>query len=140
RLQWKTAVAMGAVLIATGWAGSAHAQALDCADLATEDFGIAGLVITSASAEPVGENSPVPHCLVAGHIADRIGADGNSYAVNFELRLPDDWNGRFVHQFNGGNDGSVVPAMGNLLNANPADTALSRNYAVVSSNAGHDGS
>lgn len=54
------------------------------------------------------------------------------------MRLPDDWNGRFVHQFNGGNDGKVLAATGPLLGGNKADNALSRGYAVVSSDAGHD--
>ncbi len=29
------------------------------------------------------------------------------------MRLPLDWNGRFLHQGNGGIDGSVVTALGN---------------------------
>ncbi|QYO75845.1 tannase/feruloyl esterase family alpha/beta hydrolase [Devosia salina] len=127
-------------MTAASWAGLAQAAAFDCADVATHDFGVDDLVITEALAEAVGENAPVAHCLVRGHIAERTGLDGNTYRISFELRLPDDWNGRFVHQFNGGNDGAVVPAMGNLLNADPSDTALARGYAVVSSDAGHDGS
>ncbi len=136
---WRNSVALATLLTALGMAGAAQAEALDCADVATHDFGIEGLVVSSATAEPVGENAPVAHCLVRGHVAERTGIDGNTYRISFELRLPDDWNGRFVHQFNGGNDGAVVPAMGDLLNANPADSALARNYAVVSSDAGHNG-
>lgn len=137
---WRNTVALGALITAASWAGLAQAAAFDCADVATHDFGVDDLVITEARAEAVGENAPVAHCLVRGHIAERTGMDGNTYRISFELRLPDDWNGRFVHQFNGGNDGAVVPAMGNLLNADPSDTALARGYAVVSSDAGHDGS
>ena len=133
---WRNTVALGALMTAASWAGLAQAAAFDCADVATHDFGVEDLVITEALAEAVGENAPVAHCLVRGHIAERTGMDGNTYRISFELRLPDDWNGRFVHQFNGGNDGAVVPAMGNLLNADPSDTALARGYAVVSSDAG----
>lgn len=136
---WRNSVALGAMLAAASWAGTAQAQVLDCADLTTHDFGVEDLVVTESLAEAVGENAPVAHCLVRGHVGERTGIDGNTYRVSFELRLPDDWNGRFVHQFNGGNDGAVVPAMGNLLNADPADSALARGYAVVSSDAGHDG-
>lgn len=138
--QWQSSVALGAMLLAATWAGSAQAQMLDCADVVAHDFGSDDLVIAEATATPVGENAPAAHCLVRGHVGERTGADGNIYRVSFELRLPDDWNGRFVHQFNGGNDGSVVPAMGNLLNADPTESALARGYAVVSSDAGHDGS
>ena len=111
RLQWKNAVALSAVMIATGWAGSASAGQLDCAELTTHEFGIDGLVIGSASAEPEGEGSPVPHCLVQGHIGERTGADGNTYRISFELRLPDEWNERFVHQFNGGNGFTAIVAV-----------------------------
>lgn len=134
---WKGSLALGVLFAAMSSAASA--QALDCADIASHDFGIADLVIASAQPEATGDNSPVPHCLVSGHIAERTGSDGNTYRIRFELRLPDEWNGRFIHQFNGGNDGAVVPATGNLLNGDPADTGLARNYAVVSSDAGHDG-
>ena len=99
RLNWKYAAASAAMLAAAGWSGTAQAAALDCTGLATHDFGIDGLVIASAAAEPMGENSPVNHCLVRGHVGERTGIDGNTYKVSFELRLPDDWNGRFVHQF-----------------------------------------
>ncbi|WP_425098946.1 tannase/feruloyl esterase family alpha/beta hydrolase [Tropicibacter sp. S64] len=109
------------------------------ADCTQEAFAIDGVSITGAEALPAGDDSPLPHCRVTGRINERTGADGRAYALDFELRLPDEWNGRFVHQLNGGNDGEVKPAVGPLLGGNKADTALSRGYAVVSSNAGHDG-
>ncbi|WP_196257977.1 tannase/feruloyl esterase family alpha/beta hydrolase [Pelagibacterium limicola] len=140
RLQVRSAVALCALLSAGIAAAPAHAQELECTDITAHDFGIADLVVTEAQAMPAGEDSPLDHCLVRGHVAERTGIDGNRYAVSFELRLPDDWNGRFVHQFNGGNDGAVVPALGGLMTGDPSDTALSRGYAVVSSDAGHDGS
>lgn len=98
-----------------------------------------GMTITDAVATPATEQVPVVHCIVHGRIAVRTGADGNPYAVSFELRLPDDWSGRFVHQFNGGNDGAVVPALGRLGVLSGNDSALARGAAVVSSDAGHDG-
>mgnify|MGYP006185296685 CR=1 FL=1 len=38
--------------------------------------------------------------------------DGATYAIGFEMRLPKGWNGRFLHQGNGGIDGVVQPAVG----------------------------
>ena len=137
---WRSSAALGTLMVACAWAGTAHAEALDCSAVTGHDFGVEDLVIAEATPTPVGEESPTAHCLVRGHVGERTGIDGNTYKVSFELRLPDDWNGRFVHQFNGGNDGAVVPAMGNLLNGDPSDSALARGYAVVSSDAGHDGS
>ena len=43
------------------------------------------------------------------------------------------------HQVNGGIDGVVQPAIGRLLGGAPRDSALNRGYAVISSDAGHDG-
>ena len=100
----------------------------------------AGITITQAQSASASDDIPVNHCIVQGQIQQRTGEDGNSYAISFELRLPDDWSGRFLHQFNGGNDGTVVPALGRLGVFAENDSALARGFAVVSSDAGHDGS
>lgn len=132
-------VSAGAALIAMLASGVAQADPLDCNTLDANALGVAEVTIASSEAVPAGGDAPVGHCLIRGSTQQRTGLDGSSYAIDFELRLPSDWNGRFVHQFNGGNDGAVVPAFGPLLSGNQGDTALSRNYAVVSSNAGHAG-
>lgn len=98
-----------------------------------------GVRITSASYAPKGEDSPLDHCIVQGSMSERTGTDGKDYAIRFELRLPDDWDGALVHQFNGGNDGEVKPALGAITGLAPGDGALARGMAVVSSDAGHDG-
>ena len=51
-------------------------------------------------------------------------------------RLPTDWNGRFFYQANGGIDGSVRPAYGNIFGGG---SALEMGFAVISSDAGHTG-
>jgi hypothetical protein len=99
-----------------------------------------GMRIIEAIATPASDEVPVDHCIVRGKTHERTGSDGHAYAVSFELRLPDDWSGRFMHQFNGGNDGAVVPALGRLSTMPAGDSALARGFAVVSSDAGHDGS
>src|SRR5690606_8868906 len=121
RLTFRSAVALGTLLSTGIFTTSTQAQTLECSGLTGHDFGIADLVVASSEPTPAGEQSPLDHCLGRGHAAERTGIDGNTYAVTFELRLPDDWNGRFIHQFNGGNDGAVVPAMGNLMTGDPAD-------------------
>jgi hypothetical protein len=63
--------------------------------------------------------------------------DGLSYGVGFELRLPLEWNGRFLFQGGGGMNGSLSPALGNVSGA---PSALQRGFAVVSSDGGHRGS
>ncbi len=107
----------------------------------------AGTVLTRAEPVAAGTvtvgNSPVAvpaHCLVQGRLNERTSpVDGQRYAIGFELRLPDAWNGRFLHQVNGGLDGAVVPAMGTIGGGAPTHTALQQGFAVVSSDAGHSG-
>lgn len=76
------------------------------------------------------------HCLVQGRIGDRVGIDGERYAVRYDVRLPADWNGRFLFQGGGGNDGVLRQAVGTLP-GDAADNALSRGYAVAATDAGH---
>lgn len=120
-------------------AGGAMAQPMSCEGLTAETLGLTGVTIAEAVAVPAGEESPAAQCRVRGSMDQRTGTDGTAYALSFELALPDDWNGGFVHQFNGGNDGTVVPATGRLSAGTGETPPLARGYAVVSSDAGHDG-
>jgi feruloyl esterase len=95
------------------------------------------------SAVRVAEGPIVPnghavgaHCLVKGQMRPRKGSDGQDYAIGFEMRLPQAWNGRFYYQANGGIDGVVQPALG-ALGGGPVTGALAQGFAVVSSDAGH---
>jgi pimeloyl-ACP methyl ester carboxylesterase len=78
------------------------------------------------------------HCVVRGAIAPRTGVDGKHYETRFELRLPTAWSGRFFYQGGGGNDGSVRPALGQNTGSF-SENALARGFAVVSTDAGHQG-
>ncbi|WP_138467838.1 tannase/feruloyl esterase family alpha/beta hydrolase [Poseidonocella sp. HB161398] len=114
-------------------------EAMDCSGLTAEALGLTGATVTAAEAIAPGEESPVAICRIRGRMAERTGIDGHGYALGFELSLPADWNGGYVHQFNGGNDGEVKPATGALKSGSGAESPLARGYAVVSSDAGHDG-
>lgn len=130
---------MAAAILLPWLAPSAAQAALACADLAKDGNHPSTVTLTEAVDTPASDEVPVAHCLVRGQTTERQGMDGKAYAIRFELRLPNAWNERFVHQFNGGNDGAVVPALGILLGGRKSETALGRGYAVVSSDAGHDG-
>lgn len=87
----------------------------------------------------VGGN-PVPaHCQVTGRMYSRTGSDGQTYAIGFEARLPQAWNGRFFYQANGGLDGSVNTADGAGTGGGPLTNPLLQGFAVISSDAGHSG-
>ncbi|HTV78611.1 MAG TPA: DUF6351 family protein [Steroidobacteraceae bacterium] len=77
------------------------------------------------------------HCHVEGIIGAHTGPDGKSYGIRFAVAMPPHWNGRLVYQGGGGLNGSVQPPIGATA-AGDTD-ALSRGFAVVSSDSGHEG-
>ena len=77
------------------------------------------------------------HCEVAGSIAKRTGIDGYPYEIKFRLRMPADWNGRFFMEGGGGTNGSLSAATGSLGGGQTA-TALSRKFATIATDGGHD--
>jgi pimeloyl-ACP methyl ester carboxylesterase len=66
--------------------------------------------------------------------------DGQTYAIGFEMRMPKDWNGRFLYQANGGTDGAVGQASGAISGGGVLQNALQLGFAVISSDAGHNSS
>ena len=118
----------------------AAAPSQECAGITQESLGLSNVQITSAELV-TNDEKYADYCLLQGKVNERTGIDGHTYAIGFEMRLPQEWNGRFLFQTNGGSDGAVVPAEGNpnQLNAAGGNTALSRGFAVLSTNAGHDG-
>jgi feruloyl esterase len=95
-------------------------------------------VATLTAAYDAGSAAQPAHCVVRGSAAPRTGVDGKAYETRFELRLPTDWSGRFLYQGGGGNDGLVAPAVGRNTGSFP-DTGLQRGFAVVTTDAGHQG-
>jgi Tannase and feruloyl esterase len=132
-------------------AATPAALQINCADVAAK-FSYAALRITAsnpitagavavsgASNAPKTDYEAPAHCLVKGLMHERVGVDGKNYAISFEMRLPNAWNGRFYHQVNGGLDGVVQVALG-ALGGGPLTGALHQGFAVISSDAGHNGS
>ena len=114
---------------------------LQCASLI--GFTYPNTVITGASVVPAGALSnggrPVgEHCLVTGRMNARVSpVDGRNYAIGFEMRLPTAWSGRYLYQANGGIDGAVATALGATRGG---ESGLQMGMAVISSDAGHNGS
>jgi hypothetical protein len=138
--------------------GAAHAKDHEsatpdnCAALAQAKMPDSSTVITFVAlrgATPAEERAPgdprpfppaaamPPHCELIGKMQERSGANGQTYAIKFHLRLPTDWNGRFVFQGGGGSNGVLGDATGGL-SSQPGVTALGKGYAVISSDSGHD--
>ena len=121
------------------------ALAGSCATLAAK-LAFANTTFSSVQDVPAGTltvaGKPVAeHCLVQGQMNQRVSAvDGKTYAIGFEMRLPIAWNGRFFYQANGGLDGNVVTATGEIGGGGPLNDALNMGFAVISSDAGHSSS
>ncbi len=95
--------------------------------------------IAGDTVRPPGQTSGpmlIEHCRLSGKMGERMGVDGKPYHIGFEMRLPTKWNGRLLYQGGGGNDGVVRPAIG--PQAAPG-YALNRGFAVVTTDAGHQG-
>ena len=87
-------------------------------------------------APPITQSFP-PHCHIEGVLDQRTGHDNKPYAISFAINLPDDWNGRFLFQGGGGLNGILNPPLGT---AAAGDTpALTRGFAVASTDSGHKG-
>ena len=106
-----------------------------CTALGAEKIAALAAITTTYDA---GSAAQPAHCIVHGSAAPRTGADGKAYETRFELRLPTTWSGRFLYQGGGGNDGVVAPAVGRNTGSFP-DTGLQRGFAVVTTDAGHQG-
>ncbi|MBN3856328.1 tannase/feruloyl esterase family alpha/beta hydrolase [Paraburkholderia sp. Ac-20340] len=120
-------------------------QAAACTQLATLALGDGK--VTSAKWVTGASNAPA-YCLVEGVLEPRTGvpapvnksggaATNAQYGMHFQLRLPLKWTGRFFYQGGGGSDGIVLPAIGVIPSWRDGPSALSRGFAVVSSDAGH---
>lgn len=107
---------------------------LNAAGLADAD----GLRIVSSASRAATDAAPM-HCEVEGILRERVGQHGQKYAVRFRLRLPSDWNGRFLFQGGGGTNGFVHDAFGAMRPGEKGQpTALQRGFAVVATDTGHD--
>ncbi|MCW3837649.1 tannase/feruloyl esterase family alpha/beta hydrolase [Sphingomonas canadensis] len=105
--------------------------------------------ITAAEYRPAGPMAAPPgppgfamppvdlpdHCEIGGTINPRTGIDGQSYAITFRLRLPENWNGRFLMEGGGGTNGIVGEAIGRM--AGGPVPALAQGYAVLAQDSGH---
>jgi hypothetical protein len=111
-----------------------------CANLATlpaSGFPVPNTVITEARDFPAGTFAGIPEfCFVAGFVNLHISpVDQCLYTDFFEVAMPVDWNGRFMFQGGGGQEG-IVPAPFGFTNANP-NFGLINGYAVATQNGGH---
>ncbi len=109
---------------------------------------LSGVEITKAEPIAAGAMVPVPyagtigplpaHCRVDGVIHRRKGVDGQEFGIEFALALPlpAAWNGDFMMQGGGGSNGVVGYPLGSSFSGDKP--ALSRGFAVASTDTGHE--
>jgi hypothetical protein len=138
------AVAISVVACGSGSGGLAGVPAAPaaqrCAQLAQLD--LAGLAAASAKSrdafpanaqiksavlQPATDALPA-HCQIDARINSRTGVDGQPYAINFRLRLPEAWNKRFFMSGGGGTNGTLIDPV----------AQLKLGYATIGTDSGHD--
>ena len=113
-----------------------------CEELAARLAGLPNTVIAASTTVAAGTlavaGQPIAeHCRITGKMHERVSpVDGKTYSIQFEMRLPKNWNGRFFHQGNGGIDGAVVTA-NTSFGGGALTSTLLQGFAVLSSDAGH---
>ncbi|MBS1872907.1 MAG: tannase/feruloyl esterase family alpha/beta hydrolase [Acidobacteria bacterium] len=115
-------------------------RAESCA--AMKRFSAPGLAleITKTEWKAAVDSGPIrlpAHCRVDGILDRRTGVAGKPYGIQFAVALPDEWNGSFLMQGGGGLNGTVSPPVGPV--AAGGRPALSRGFAVASTDTGHQG-
>jgi feruloyl esterase len=75
-------------------------------------------------------------CRLDATLDRRTGAEGKPYGIGFAIALPAEWNGRLFFQGGGGLNGTVAAPLGRT---SAGDPALSRGFAVVTTDTGHQG-
>ena len=142
------AVILGVGLTTTGRAADEPIQLAPTACVSLKDFSIPasaiGLPTSGAvvqSAEPVAANAEKnvngEFCKVTGVIKN---ATASTAVFEFEVNLPNTWNGRALQFGGGGYDGSLVTGLTVYSNQPPnAETPLKQGYVTLGSNGGHKG-
>jgi hypothetical protein len=136
------------VLVACSIATQAQSQSLNrCAAL--QSATLTGVEITQSEPIPAGKTippaytgasavGPLPaHCRVDGMINRRKGSDGEEFGIGFSIALPEPsaWNGDLMMQGGGGGNGVVAYPVGASFTGDKP--ALSRGFAVASTDSGH---
>lgn len=125
---WPLAVGCGMAL------GAPAAQAATaCSVGGIEDLGVDGVTIVSAATVPASGTTPA-YCDVVGQLNTR-GGGAPPGSAGFELRFPDNWNGKFLFFGVGGLAGSTYAG----ISVNPVDRqgALAQGYATAITDTGH---
>lgn len=124
-------------LLCTSLQAAPQDAAARCTNLAAQAPAWSEKTVRLEESRLVAATAQLPaHCEVIGALRERTGVNGQKYAVRFHLRMPVEWNRRFLFQGGGGSNGEIGKAEGPL--GPGSKPALAQGYAVVSQDSGHD--
>lgn len=100
---------------------------------------VVSAALVAATPAAVSANAATPavaeHCKVLGRIAPR---DPAAQAINFQLNLPVQWNGKALQYGGGGFNGVLITGLAPLRDAAPGDPLpVTRGYATFGTDSGH---
>ena len=145
-----TSAAAAAIALTALPAHAETAPARSCAAMVGRT--IAGLVISKAAVVPAAPPGTVQmgfvptdrnkvafpaYCRIDGEIAGRTGAGGKHFGLAVAIALPANWNGYFLMMGGGGLNGNLAAPLGPVAAGDRP--ALTRGFAVVSTDGGHRG-
>jgi pimeloyl-ACP methyl ester carboxylesterase len=144
-VQKGSTLALGALLLgaAADRAEAKTAMPRSCTGMIGLKVPGSGMTISKAEALPAAAGQgrgqspgPLPaYCRIEGTIGAHTGPGGKPYGLTVAIALPQDWNGRLLVQGGGALNGVLRPPLGTL--AAGKRSALSRGFAVVSTDGGH---
>ena len=100
-----------------------------------------GARVTAATVVKAGDagNTNGDYCKLTGTIApDAAVAATGTPDINFQINLPETWNGKTVHMGGGGYNGTVVTGT-TAVSFAPGSVPLAQGYATFGSDSGHVG-
>jgi feruloyl esterase len=127
------ALLVATALAAAATSGFAAAETSDCSVTALTAFAVARISIASATAKPDSDKGPA-YCDVLGAVTT-TGEAAQDGAAKFELRLPAQWNGKFLFWGVGGLAGNLTPS----LTRADIYSSVEKGYAIAVTDTGHQG-
>lgn len=105
-----------------------------CSALAGLKIPASAIGLKTTGAEVKSAASAGAYCKVNGAIRP---VDPTAPDINFQVNLPNDWNGKAVHFGGGGYNGSLVTGLGIILNPPGVPPAIAQGYVTFGSDSGH---
>lgn len=147
RLRFAAAVPMLATLMLSTWADMAAADEAQCTALLGKRIEASTFVLPTsggkinvaeyhpANSSPAPATPSIAYCKLVGVINP---VDPTAPLINFQVNLPEPWNGKVVQYGGGGLNGTLITGLAPLRDAPPTvATPIDQGYVTLGTDAGH---